>query len=671
MAEPARLATHCPLDCPDACSLDVTVVDGRVVRLEGATDRNPVTDGYICSKVRRYPEHVHGPERIRRPRRRTGAKGSGEFVEISWEEALDLAAAKLVETRDRYGGEAILPYSYGGSNGLLTQDTLDALLFRRLGASRLARTVCAAPTGRAATGLYGKMEGVAYDDFPAAKLIVVWGANPQASGIHLMSRIRAARDNGAQLAVVDPRRTSLAAQADLHLAPRPGTDVVLALAAIRELFASGRADTTFLATHATGVDELRQRAEPWTIERAAATAEVPPADLARLIDLYAVASPALIRCGWGVERNRNGGSAVAAILALPAIAGKFGVRGGGYTLSNSGAWKFDGSSIAGPEPATRIVNMNRLGAALAAAARPPVHLLFVYNSNALATTPHQTLVRRGLEREDLFTVVFDAVATDTTCYADLVLPATTFLEHHEMSRGYGAYVLQRSGPVLPRVGEARPNSEVFGELAVRTGVARRDEIPDDDAIADRLLDSTGRGPDLRDQLAARRWALPVCGERPVQFVDVFPKTPDRKVHLVPDDLDREAAPRGLYAFRPDPGDSEHPLALVSPATNRMISSSLGQLVRGPVPLEIHPDDAAARGIADGDPVRVHNGLGEVHCRAHHSRAMRPGVVELPKGLWARHTANGATANALAPDTLADLGGGACFNDARVEVERLD
>jgi anaerobic selenocysteine-containing dehydrogenase len=670
MAEPVRLATHCPLDCPDACSLDVTVADGRVVRLEGATDRNPVTDGYICSKVRRYPEHVHGPDRIRRPRRRSGPKGSGEFVEISWDEALDLAAAKLVETRERFGGEAILPYSYGGSNGLLTQDTIDALLFRRLGASRLARTVCAAPSGRAATGLYGKMEGVAYDDFPAAKLIVVWGANPQASGIHLMSRIRDARQNGAQLAVVDPRRTPLAAQADLHLAPRPGTDVVLALAAIRELFASGRAAADFLATHATGVDELRRRAEPWTIERAAETADVAAADLARLIDLYAAASPALIRCGWGVERNRNGGSAIAAILALPAVAGKFGVRGGGYTLSNSGAWKFDGSGIAGPEPATRIVNMNRLGAALAAGALPPVQLLFVYNSNALATTPHQTLVRRGLEREDLFTVVFDAIATDTTRYADLVLPATTFLEHHEMSRGYGAYVLQRSAPVLPRVGEARPNSEVFAELAVRTGVARREEIPDDDAIADRLLDSTGRGPELRNQLAARRWASPACGERPVQFVDVFPKTADRKIHLVPDDLDREAAPRGLYAFRPDPGDADHSLALISPASNRMISSNLGQLVRGPVPLEIHPDDAAARGIADGDRVRVRNGLGEVHCRAHLSGAMRPGVVELPKGLWAKHTENGATANALAPDTLTDLGGGACFNDARVEVERL-
>lgn len=670
MPQPARLATHCPLDCPDACSLEVTVSDDRVVRVEGATDRNPVTDGYICSKVRRYPEHVHGPDRILRPRRRAGAKGSGRFVEISWDEALDLAATKLVETRDRFGGEAILPYSYGGSNGLLTQDTLDALLFRRLGASRLARTVCAAPTGRAATGLYGKMEGVAYDDFPAARLIVVWGANPQASGIHLMSRIRAARENGAKLVVVDPRRTPLAAQADLHLAVRPGTDVTAALAAIRELFASGRADTRFLATHATGVDELRRRAEPWTIARAAATADVPAADLARLVELYAAASPALIRCGWGVERNRNGGSAVAAILALPAVAGKFGVRGGGYTMSNSGAWKFDGSSIAGPEPATRIVNMNRLGTALAPDAEPPVRLLFVYNSNALATTPHQTLVRRGLEREDLFTVVFDAVATDTAAYADLVLPATTFLEHREMSRGYGAYGLQRSAPVMRRVGEARPNNEVFAELAVRAGVARRDEIPDDDAIADRLLDSTGRGPELRAQLAARKWATPACGERPVQFVDVFPRTTDRKVHLVPEELDREAAPDGLYAFRPDPGDAAWPLALVSPATNRMISSSLGQLVRGPVPLEIHPDDAAARGIEDGDPVRVHNDYGEVICTAHRSRAMRPGVVELPKGLWAKHTGNGATANALAPDTLADLGGGACFNDARVEVERL-
>lgn len=666
---PQLRRSACPLDCPDACSLEVTVEAGRVVKLAGASDRNPLTAGFICSKVRDYPAHLYGPQRLLRPLRRVGAKGEGRFAPIGWDEALDLAAERLRTARERDGGESILPYSYGGSNGLLSQDTIDALLFRRLGASRLARTVCAAATGRAALGLYGKMEGVALTDYAHARLIVIWGCNPSASGIHLVPIVRAARRIGARLVVVDPRRIPLAAEADLHLAPRPGTDVAVALSLLRELFASGRSDLAFLSAHATGVEALQERAAPWTFARAAEIAGVPAADLARFAELYAETSPAVIRCGWGLERNRNGGSAVAAVLALPAVAGKFGVRGGGYTLSNSAAWSFDGSAVAGPEPATRLINMNRLGEALSPAAVPPVRVLFVYNSNALMTTPHQTAVRRGLERDDLFTVVFDQVATDTSRYADLVLPATTFLEHHELSRGYGAFVLQASDPVIPPVGESRSNHDVFVELAVRTGVAKRAELPDVGEVRRRVLASSGRGDELTAAIVDHGYATPAAGDRPIQFVDVFPHTPDRKIHLVPEALDREA-PSGLYAYRPDPGDATHPLALISPATGKTISSTFGQLRREPARLEIHPDDAAARGLADGDRVRVTNGLGEVHCRARLSAAVRRGVVVLPKGLWSHQTENGATACALAPDTLADLGGSACFNDARVEVERL-
>jgi anaerobic selenocysteine-containing dehydrogenase len=424
-----KVLSACPLDCPDACSLDVTIENGRVTKLDGSRERNPITEGYICAKVRKFPEQLYGKERLLEPMLRVGEKGEGVFEPLSWQQALSLAAKRLVETRDHYGGEAILPYSYGGSNGYLSQDTTDALLFHRLGASRLARTVCAAPTGKAAMGLYGKMEGVAINDYPAARLVVVWGCNPAVSGIHLVPPIQAACDAGAKLVVIDPRATPIAKQADLHLALRPGTDLVVALAVIRELFASGRADRAFLDQHTTRADELERRAAPWTLDRAAEVAGVPLADLARLVDLYSSISPAVVRCGWGLERNRNGGSAVAAVLALPAVAGKFGVRGGGYTLSNSAAWKMNAESISGPEAPTRTINMNRLGAALTTTTARPIHLLFVYNSNALMTTPNQTLVRRGLEREDLFTIVFDQVLTDTARYADLVLPATTFLEH--------------------------------------------------------------------------------------------------------------------------------------------------------------------------------------------------------------------------------------------------
>ena len=661
-----KLPSACPLDCPDACSLEVTVENGRVVKLEGARDRNPVTEGFICAKVRKFPEHLYGKERLLQPMRRVGEKGEGHFETLSWDQALALAAEQLVETRDRFGGEAILPYSYGGSNGYLSQDTTDALLFHRLGASRLARTVCAAATGRAALGLYGKMEGVAFTDYPAARLVVIWGCNPSASGIHLVPPIQAARDAGSQLVVIDPRATPIAKQADLHLALRPGTDLVVALAVIRELFVSGRADRDFLSRHATRADELERRAAPWTLERAAAVAEVPVADLERFVELYSTCSPAVVRCGWGLERNRNGGSAVAAVLALPAVAGKFGLRGGGYTLSNSAAWKMDAVTISGPAPATRIINMNRLGAALTSTSEPPIRLLFVYNSNALMTTPNQTLVRRGLERRDLFTVVFDQVLTDTARYADLVLPATTFLEHRELTRGYGAYALQAIAPVIAPVGEARSNYSVFADLALRTGVAEAAEIPPEEVAMAQILDSSGRGPALRAELAARGFANPVAGDRPVQFVDVFPKTGDRKIHLVPEALDAEA-PAGLYTYRPDPASTEAPLALVSPATNRTVSSTLGQLRKGPVALEMHPMDASARGLTDGQRVRVSNEYGVVICGLRITTDLRPGVVELPKGLWSHNTENGATACALAPDTYADLGESACFNDARVEV----
>jgi anaerobic selenocysteine-containing dehydrogenase len=660
-------ATACPLDCPDSCSLLVAVEDGRVVGLEGSR-ANPLTQGFICSKVRRFPEHLYGRARLLQPAVRSGPKGAGELRRVSWDEALELLVGRLRETRDRSGGEAILPLYYGGSNGLLTQDTTDTRLFHRLGASRLARTVCAAPSGRAYEGLYGRMPGVALEDYASARLIVVWGANPSVSGIHLVPIIKRAREAGARLVVVDPRRTPLAKRADLHLPVRPGADLVVALAVIRALFDSGRADARFLAAHTTGADELRRRAAPWTLERAAAEARVDVARLEELVELYASLSPAVIRCGWGPERNRNGGSATAAILALPAVAGKLGVRGGGFTLS-SGAAHPTRSAAAEPPPATRVVNMNRVGEALLEMRDPRIELLFVYNANPLMTLPNQERVRRGLEREDLFTVVFEQVMTDTARYADLVLPATTFLEHDDLARGYGAQVLHRVAPIIDPVGEARSNLEVFAELLERLDLARPGEATTAAALTAQIV-----APEVADRLARGEVLRPAGanGEGgPVQLVDVHPRTTDGRIHLVPEELDREA-PHGLYAYQPDPASDRFPLTLISPATSRTISSSLGQLHRRQVALALHPDDAAVRGLVGvaegGGLVRVYNDLGEVRCRLRLDADLEPGVALLPKGLWSHNTASGTTANAVSPDSLADLGGGACFNDARVEVE---
>jgi anaerobic selenocysteine-containing dehydrogenase len=616
--------------------------------------------------VRRTPEHLYGPDRLLYPARRVGPKGEGRFERISWDEALALAAERMGEAKERFGGESILPLCYGGSNGLLTQDTTDLRLFHRVGASHLARTVCAMPSGRAAIGLYGKMAGVAYQDFPKARLIVLWGVNPSASGIHLVPYIQEAQKAGARLVVIDPRRTPLAKKADLHLAVRPGSDLVIALSAIRWLFETGRADLDFLERHATGVDELRRRAEGWTFERAAEVSGVPTGEIERFVQLYADSSPALIRTGWGFERNRNGGSAVAAALALPAVAGKFGVRGGGYTMSNSGIWGIDQApAVAEPPPATRTVNMNLIGRTLLEA-EPPVRVLFVYNCNPLATLPNQEAVRRGLAREDLFTVVFEQVWTDTARWADLVLPATHFLEHSELVRGYGSYVLQQARPVVAPAGEARSNVEVFAELVERLGLARPG---DPDTAGDLSASLFRRFERIRGELERDDLAFPDVGNTPVQFVDAFPQTPDRKIHLVAETLERESR-RGLYTFLDDPGDARHPLALISPATGRRLNSTLGQLEKGPAALEIHPVDAEARGIATGDEVRVWNEYGEVRVAARLNPDLRPGVVYLPKGLWSHNTFSGTTANALAPDTLTDIGQGACFNDSRVEIDKM-
>ena len=658
--------TACPLDCPDTCSLAVEVEDGRIASIDGS-ERHDLTAGSICGKVRRFGDRVYGEDRLLRAGLRNGPKGEARFRQVSWDEALDVVAGKLAEVRDRWGGEAILPFSYGGSNGLVTQDTADARLFRRLGASRLARTVCAAPTGAAAGALYGRMPGVAYQDYRHARLIVVWGANPATSGMHLAPHVRAAQRDGAALVVVDPRRTALARQADIHLPVRPGADVAVALALHRFLFELGLADERFLADHATGAELLRARAADWPIERAAAVAEIDPELLERFAELYAETSPAVIRCGWGLERNRNGGNAVAAVLALPAVGGKFGVRGGGYSLSNSGAWDLNAEAwIGADEPDTRVINMNRLGRVLTEDGDPPVRMLFVYNANPAVTLPDQNGVLRGLAREDLFTVVSDQVLTDTARWADVVLPATTFLEHYDIARSYGAINLQLVQPVIEPVGDSRPNVELFAALAGRLGVAV-DGAFDTDPEA--LMHVTGAmRAALRDSLLRDGTAATPVPARPVQFGDVFPRTPDGRVDLFPAALD-ESAPDGLYTYRADDAGGG-PLILLSPASGKTINSTLGELRPRSAALQIHPRDAAARDLENGDVARVFNALGEIQCPVALNADMKPGTVGLPKGLWRRSTLNGSTANALVSDAPTDIGGGACFNDARVDVTRV-
>ena len=658
--------TACPLDCPDACTLAVTVQHGKVVTIDGG-HTNPVTNGYICAKVRRFGERVYGPDRLLYPAVRSGRKGDGRFTRVSWDEALELVAERFTQAKATHGGASILPFSYGGSNGLLTQDNLDAQLWRRFGTSRLARTVCAAPTGAANMALYGKMPSVTYQDYPEAKLIILWGVNPSASGIHLVPFVREAQRCGAKLVVVDPRSTPLARSADVHLPVKVGADVIVALALHRHLFANGYVDEAFLRAHTRNADKLRERAEPWTVEAAAAAAEIDASALQQVAELYATSSPALVRCGWGLERNRNGGNAAMAVLALPAVGGKFGVRGGGYSMSNSASWNIDRTWIGTPEPETRLVNMNKLGRALTEYNDPPVNVLFVYNCNPAATVPDQKRIITGLERNDLFTVVFEQVMTDTALYADVILPATTFLEGYDVAKAYGPISLELGRPVIDTIGEARSNADVFGELCARLGLLKGDEPSGELDLMVSMLDQLPGtiGAELRDGLPA---SVPY-GPAPIQFVDVFPRTADQKVDLFPAEFEA-SAPMGLYRYQPDPATERYPLALISPSSDRTISSTLGELPRPDVKLSMHPDDADARGLADGDLVRIFNELGEVHTTLHVVPTIKRGVVSMPKGIWRRSTRNSVTGTALVPDMLSDIGGGACFNDARVQVASL-
>jgi anaerobic selenocysteine-containing dehydrogenase len=643
----------------------VTVEDGRVTKVDGSR-RNPYTDGYICAKVRRFTERLYSPLRVQHPQKRIGPKGEGRFERIGWDEAIEIVARELQRVIAEDGPAAVLPYHYGGSNGLFSEDGADARFFHRLGASELLKTICAAPTGTVSRAMYGTMSGVPPEDYALTQCIILWGVNPAATSIHLHRIVKAAQRKGAFVALIDPCRTKMATGASLHLQPLPGTDVVLALSMIDELVRLRRVDRDFINGHVNGADELIAAASNYPVSRAAEICDVAEAGVRALIEAYAAASPAVIRCGWGVERNRNGGNAVRAILALPALAGKFGVRGGGFTMSLSRACPVNTIALARPdlrEGVARQVNMTQLGRVLTEPQKPPISALFVYNANPVAMTPDQNRVIRGLRREDLFTVVHDQVHTDTAAFADVLLPAPTMLEQTELHKAYGHHSLQYSEPVIEPVGEAVSNVDLFARLARAMGIDEPAVTASEDALLEAALDCNrdrlgGVGPEglRRDRIVSFRFN---GKEELVQFGLDFPTTASGKADLMPPQL-------GAVSYRPL-RESPYPLILISPATDKTINSTFGELNLRSPRLHLHPADALSRGVKSGNVVRVHNDLGEVHIEAEVSEDTRPGVVRLPKGMWLDSTRNRSTVTALVPDDLTDIGEGACFNDARVEV----
>ncbi|HVN50840.1 MAG TPA: molybdopterin-dependent oxidoreductase [Acidimicrobiales bacterium] len=696
------LRTACPLDCPDGCTLEVEVEEGRLVRVDapgairadGHTDPtvNPFTQGFICKKVKGHPARVYSPARVMTPLVRTGPKGSAQFRPASWDEALDVVAARIRVALDD-DPATVVPYLYNSSAGEFAAGPLSRLLWGELGASAVHHTICAATASRAWELTFGSMLGADLLDVVHARLVVVWGANPAISNTHLPPLVNQARRAGATLVVVDPRRTAMARRADLHVAPRPGTDVVLAMAVAGELARRGLVDHSFTEAHVSGVDEYLAACRAWTVERAVEICDVPEARIHELVELVGSRRPAFWRPGWGLERNRNGGSAVRAVLALPVLAGSFGEPGAGVHLHTDHDLAWDSMALrravfgadgersrhrADPAPARRGVNQNRLGALLTEPGdEPPVNVLFVQGANPAVMNPAQAKVLAGLAREDLFTVVHDQVLTDTARFADVVLPATTHFEVDDVAVPYGAYVAQAMPAVIERVGESRTNDEVAAGIAARLGFDASPGGPFDPSL-DRLR-SLLLPAGVPHHVVVRE---PGCS---VQFRDLWPTTADRRAHLVADPTTGEAGDAATdggaarvprYAELPSPHASA-PLALLTPATAATINSIFGEADSAPsarAAVHLHPSDAADRGLVDGQAVRVSDGRSELHTVVVVDADLRRGVATLPKGLWRGAFADGRgqgyTANVFAPDALSDLAGGATFNDARVEVSAL-
>jgi anaerobic selenocysteine-containing dehydrogenase len=665
----------CPLDCPDTCSLAVTVENQKIVKVRGSYV-NPLTRGTICGKVSHYPEFVHGPDRLLTPLKRVGPKGDGKFTRVSWDEALDLIYDRFTAIAREYGAEALLPLNYGGPHGLLAAGSMDLRFFHKLGATRLSRRpLCGGVKEQAFFGTYGAVPLMRPEHVAHARLIILWGNNVTVSQLHLVPIINEARKHGARLVVVDPRRIQIARQADLHLALRPGTDVVLAWALAAELERLGGLDQAFIAQHVLGAETYLERARRMSLDEAARVCGLEAGQIQQLAEMYQTISPAVICPGNGPERNQNGGSGLRAVFALPALAGKFGVLGGGLLQGASASFPKTLARLQGEELApkdVRTLNIVTIGRDLLdPQLKPPIQGVFIYNHNAVIVHPDQNSMRRGLLRRDLFTVVCDIVKTDTVLFADVVLPACSHFEYPDLYPAYGQHFLQRAEPVIPPVGESLPNTEIFRRLAKRFGFSD----PAFQAIDAELMDDALAQDDPRLH-GVKPSALPLDEAAPMQFNDgdamlfktTFPKTPSSKIELQSAYLER-AYRAPLPTFRPV--ESSYPLTLISPASDKRTTSTFGGLrYSDEVWLDMHPHDAAIRRLTGGMMVRVWNDLGEVHLRLRVTDDVRPGVVCSLKGAWFRTSDNGQTVSALVPTHYADLGEGACFNDTRVEVTQL-
>ncbi|MFO0995425.1 MAG: molybdopterin-dependent oxidoreductase [Alphaproteobacteria bacterium] len=672
-------AAVCTFDCPDTCSLTVTVEDGRIVKARGS-DALPYTDGVICNKVAHHTgDFVHHAGRLAYPMKRVGPRGSGRFERIGWQEALDTIHERVTAVIRRWGPQAVMPLSYAGPHGMLSQDSMSMCFFHRLGASQLYRTaLCGAVRNEAWTGTYGAVPGLEPDAAEDAKLTIVWGNNATVANLHLVRKIRASKRKGGRLVVIDPLRTKIAEQADLHLAPRPSTDVVLGFALAAELERLGAHDRRFIDEHVSGYDEFMALARVWTFEKAAETCGIEGEDIRRLARLMAASDPLVLAPGNGLERGRNGGSGIRAAIALPALLGRMNAKSG-IVLGAGKAFPKTPARLQRPDllpPGTRTLNILDVGRHLERDdIDPPLRALFIYNHNPIVVHTDQNRLKRGLAREDVFTVGVEITMTESMHYCDIVLPAASHFECDDLYASYGHHWLQRAEAAIPPIGEAVPNTEIFRRLAARFGFEDACLKASDRELMDDAID--GADPRLRGM---RPSEIPTGqplhmtapdGRSLVLFDTVRPGTPSGKIELASQWLaERWGAAARLPGFRPR--TSTYPLTLISPASDQRISSTLlgqGGAPADTPPLLMHPKDARARGLLGANRVRVWNDLGSVLLPLIVTDAIAPGTVSSEKGAWLATSENGQTISALASsDDRADLAEGACFNDTGVEVE---
>ncbi len=680
----------CPHDCPDTCATLTEVRYGRAVSFTAAPD-HPYTQGWLCAKVRPYLERVYHPDRLLYPLRRVGAKGGDGWERVSWDEAIAEIAERWQSIIATDGGAAILPYSYSGTLGLVQLGVTNARLWNRIGASGLRRSICGAAAEAAVNATLGARLAPNPADVLHSKLVIIWGHNPASTGPHFLPLLRDAQRRGAYVVVIDPRRTLTARSADEHLQPRPATDGALALGLMHVLFRDGLADEAWLEAHSIGWRALRERASEYPPERVAAITGLPAERIEALARRYGTTKPALLKFSDGVQRHGNGGQTARALACLPAVVGQLGVRGGGLSYSTSGYVQWDVEALGHASecpPTPRVVNMNRLGAALLGeVSDPPIRALYVYCANPVASAPNASHTIAGLLREDLFTVVHELFPTDTARYADLVLPATSQLEQTDLHKPYGHRNLQYNAPAIAPLSEAKSNWEVMRLLAAALGYDEAWLRQSEDEVIAEVLDATRAHNPLLEGVTLERLrregTVPLHfedGDDAVPFADGRFPTPSGKVELYSaqmaeqglDPLPDYAPPAELAAHAEDDGR----LVLISGAAHHFVSSSLANLPsleakEGTPYVEIAPQDAAARGIQTGDEVIVANGRGECRLRAVVANGLRPGVAVAPKGHWAQRSPDGRNVNWTTSDALADLAGQSTFHSNLVTVTKVE